>query len=133
MNKILTILFTIYFTTISSGVIFGKHYCGDSVSRDVWGVSIDSSDSKCCCSHDSIEHSEDCCKSETIVLKSESDKFNPSAQFKLFKPFELELFFTYSLNFIFNENRESNDVSIIIHPPPEPSSPLYILHKILLI
>lgn len=132
MSRFFHIIFTLYFTFISSGVLFSKHICGDSVSRSIYGVSIDSG-SKCCCSHDSAEHYKGCCKSETTVLKAETQKFNAQTQFKIWKPFELILLYTHSLQFICNEFKELNLIISFVHPPPKPSSPLFILNKKLLI
>ena len=132
MNKIIHIIFTFYFTLISSGVLYSKHICGDNISHTVYGISIGSG-SKCCCSHDSAEHNKGCCQSETTVLKAETQKFSAQTQFKIWKPFELNLLYTHSFELICNEFKELNRVIAFVHPPPKPPTPLFILNKKLLI
>ena len=132
MNKLLHIVFTFYFTLVSSGVLYSKHSCGESVSRSIYGISIDSG-SKCCCSHDSAEHDKGCCESETKVIKAETQKFNAQTHFKVWKPFEIKLLYTHLFELTYNEFREVKNVITFVDPPPEPPTPLFILNKKLLI
>jgi hypothetical protein len=132
MNKLFHIIFTLYFTVISSGVLFSKHICGDRVSRSVYGISIDS-ENNCCCSHDSAEHNKGCCKSETTVIKAETQKFSVHSQFNIWKTFELNLLYTHTFVLAFKEFEELNYVVTLVHPPPKPPTYLFIYNKSLLI
>lgn len=132
MNKLVHIIFTFYFTLISSGVLYSKHSCGDSVSRSIYGISIDSG-SKCCCSHDSASHDKGCCESETTIFKAETQKFSAQTHLKVLKPCEFNLLYTHVFEFNYVEFKELNDVVNFVHPPPKPPIPIFILHNNLLI
>lgn len=132
MNKLIHILFTFYFTLVSSGVLYSKHSCGESVSHSVYGISIDSG-SKCCCSHDSAEHDKGCCESETTVLKAETQKLSAKNHVTIWNPLELNLFYTHTLELYCNEFKELTRVISFVHPPPKPPTPLFILNNNLLI
>ncbi|MDO8998295.1 MAG: hypothetical protein Q7W45_00915 [Bacteroidota bacterium] len=132
MIKLIHILFTIYFTLVSSGVLYSKHYCGTRVSHSVYGISLGSG-SKCGCSHESEAHNKGCCKSETKILKAETQKVFSASQCKISKPFELSLLFAHTFEFYLTENRSWNHVIDFVHPPPKPPNPLFILNRNLLI
>lgn len=133
MKKFLTILFTLYFTTVSLGIPFSKHYCGNTVSKSIWGVKLGAGKS-CGCNHKNTNHKKKCCKSETTVLKTDTQKFQASSQYKLTIPFEFGLLFMHTFELI-NYSFRKADCSIYYdnHAPPEPSSPIFILHRKLLI
>ena len=132
MIKLLHILFTFYFTLVSSGVLYSKHYCGSSVSHSLYGISIGSG-SKCGCSHDNKQHNKECCKSETKILKADTQKTGIQSQFKVCKPFEFSLLYTQSFECGINEFRVVKYVMAFVHPPPEPPTPLFIMNRNLLI
>lgn len=132
MNKLLHILFTFYFTLVSSGVLYSKHSCGENVSHSIYGISIGSG-SKCCCSHDSAEHDNGCCESEIKVLKAEMQKFNTQTHLKVWKLCELNLFYNQVIALNYVEFKELNNVVTIVHPPPKPPTPIFIFINNLLI
>ena len=132
MNRLVHILFTIYFTLVSSGVLYSKHYCGTSVSHSVYGISLGSG-GKCGCSHDKKEHDKDCCKSETKILKTDIQKTAFQNQFKVCKPLSIELFGCNFIQLNINFNGAEKRVFTFTHPPPKPPNPLFILNQNLLI
>lgn len=132
MIRLVHILFTIYFTLVSSGVLYSKHYCGTSVSHSVYGISLGSG-SKCGCSHDKKEHDKDCCKSETKILKADTQKTSIQNQFKVCKPLSLDVIHTYLTEFKISPFNASKYLLASIHPPPKPPNPLFILNRNLLI
>lgn len=132
LSRVAHILFVVYFTLVSVGLLYNEHYCGERVSRTICGIGVDS-EINCCCNHHSPQHDKGCCKSETKLLKADTQKLSAQAQFKIGMPFELNLFYGSLKELDFREFIGLNTIIAFDHPPPETSTPIFLLYKNLLI
>lgn len=132
MLKIVNILLVSLFLFTPSGISLNIHYCGSNISISVFGFNINGS-KDCCCDHNEISHDDDCCRSETKIIKSENQKILTSVLFKLNKPFEVILLAFYKR---FDNQKlieERLFPTKIKHPPPKSTDQLFLKNRILLI
>lgn len=134
MKKGFFLLFTFYFFFISTGIVFGTHYCGKKISHTIWGISILDSNG-CKCKHKSNSHTKGCCKQESKWIKANIDDSKIQISNFQLKNTEQSLFVDLSLTFskLFFFNNKPLLSFQIDHPPPLYELPFFIQNRTLLI
>jgi hypothetical protein len=133
MNKKgLLFVFTLYFFFATTGVIFGRHVCGKSVTHSIWSIHIGKG-SKCTCNHNQEQkHKSSCCSDHFTWLKAKDTPIKTIAEQPVFlsqcillEQREKDLFVPFCANL---PERASADTS-----PPGIQLSLCIIHRSLLI
>ena len=129
MRSILIFTYSIIYFTLSTGVLFSVHKCGDQIVN----VSLFSSKVKSCCTKG--YEKKGCCENETYFFKVKEDqKLYADVHIPDFHP---EFLAEFDFSELLNENIQSDYVprSLPIRPPPLSiqKTPLFIKNRVLLI
>ncbi|NJO90583.1 MAG: hypothetical protein HC831_17705 [Chloroflexia bacterium] len=91
MKKLASIIISIVYLVLSTGILVNLHYC----QGEIESISIVTNNSKCCCA--SMEFDDDgCCKNEQLLVQFDNDEqivTNAPDFQKVFKFIENESFF----------------------------------------
>ena len=120
MQKILTILLSIFYFGMSSGAVFSAHYCMDEL------VSF-SQDPGRSCTVCGAEKKDDCCKTEFKILKTDQSQKSEITQlttiFLFFEP--KKVVFSFPFPSFFPEKWASTPINA---PPEIGLTPIFIQH-----
>ncbi len=134
MKRGLLILFTFYFFFVSTGIVWGTHYCGKKISHSIWGISILDSNA-CKCKHKKdTKLKKECCKHETKWIKADTDDSKIQICSIHSKKSESNSFL-YPLVVLNNffKLQTSTTVYKVSHSPPIIGIPLFIQNCVFLI
>jgi hypothetical protein len=129
----LVILFTFYFFLTSTGIVLGKHSCGNKISYTAWGIPVGEAKG-CKCKHKESpsEHKKNCCKSDTKWLKCASSDSKTQPSFEICKNTSIPLNSLF-LSLFYLPVNTAYQAYKIDHSPPLPDIPLFLKNRILLI
>lgn len=133
MKKGFVLLFTFYFFFSSIGVVFGTHYCGNKISRSIWGITF-SNEKNCKCTHKSVyKDKKKCCSHTTQWVKADTGKSKPEITLQITKT-EISAAIIFLISYFdISSNNEILHTYQIDHSPPITGVPLFLKNCILLI
>jgi hypothetical protein len=128
VRRLISILLLLIYTTISSGVAVGAHYCGGRLASV--NLSLGDHHSKCPCGSKSMK--KDCCKDKVVYLQFKAKqkaqhynlvKYNPPVKANFTAFIAKPIFF----NPVFNSNSKGE----ASHSPPfVPANPPYLMNRV---
>jgi len=120
MVRLISIILSVVYFSLSTGTIVAMHYCSDKLQS----VQLNTVPKSCCGDEDGINHS--CCENSFIVLDIDIDQ-KISVSDNLLPSFQLVAsYFKIIYNVILEEKNQNTRLNNDFIPPP-PKEPLWIM------
>jgi hypothetical protein len=127
VKLVLSIIFSIFYLTSTSGVSINAHYCGGKIKH----ISFFKHSEKNCCGKKKM--SKNCCKDKAAYFKVKDNHQSNDVLTSPVPSNEITLFVLSAFEYHFNVI-STNQLVLNCHAPPVLyDNPLYLKHKVLLI
>jgi len=121
MKRIITIILSLFYITLSTGAMVNLHYCGGELAN----IKVNSHTQSCCCGIDDFNNS--CCKDKDLTFELEIDQNSHIVQNIEFQDAFLFSFVISGIRLLIDEDRGEEEILSYKLPSPKPE-PLWLMN-----